>query len=153
MLLVVLIIAICPLPAVAKDHTVVIYDYTGGPWPRAVASDVAAFLPYVPILYRPMGEIPCPTVRPGGIVICHDPEAAHPAKIYANGMAYIYPPRDAPMRREAFLCHEMMHALTGVRDNYNAEPESCVWGKRDSLGVWDVALLKSIYNPPHKKHR
>lgn len=153
MLLVVLIIAIFPLSAVAKNQTVVVYDYTGGVWPRVVASEVALFSPYAPLLYRSMGEGPCPTGRPDGVVICHDPVVEHPAKIYANGRAYIYPPRDVSMRREAFLCHEMMHALASIRDNYNAEPDSCVWGKRDSLGAWDITLLQSIYASPPRKHR
>jgi hypothetical protein len=43
-------------------------------------------------------------------------------------------------------CHEMMHAVGGVLDDYNADPEgSCIYGWRSSLGSSDIAFLAGLY--------
>jgi hypothetical protein len=44
-------------------------------------------------------------------------------------------------------CHEMMHALTNILDNYGAAPDtSCVWGSLTNPGPFDVAYLKRVYD-------
>jgi hypothetical protein len=42
-------------------------------------------------------------------------------------------------------CHEMMHALAWVNDNYNYNKDSCVQGSRESFGPWDVNFLAKAY--------
>lgn len=59
-----------------------------------------------------------------------------------------------------YVCHEMMHAVTGIWDNYGARNEdSCVWGWwLEQLGPYDIILLNDAYAkdlqpPKHKKKR
>lgn len=52
---------------------------------------------------------------------------------------------------EVVACHEFMHVLTLIRDNYGANPESCVWGYRKDPGPFDIAKLKSVYDREHEK--
>ena len=40
------------------------------------------------------------------------------------------------------VCHEMMHAYTGVEDNYDSDANSCVFGDLLSPGTTDVRLMK-----------
>ncbi len=44
------------------------------------------------------------------------------------------------------LCHEFMHQLAHIPDNYGARPTtSCVWGRLDHLGTWDIQRLQREY--------
>lgn len=52
--------------------------------------------------------------------------------------------RYTPIHQQV-VCHELVHALTAVRDAYDTEPESCVRGSLDVPGAWDVALLERVY--------
>jgi hypothetical protein len=48
--------------------------------------------------------------------------------------------------RARSVCHEMMHALTGVRDNEGALPDqSCIWGSLSQPGAFDIDLLRDQY--------
>ena len=40
------------------------------------------------------------------------------------------------------VCHEMMHAYTGVDDNFDSDVNSCVFGDRLSPGTTDVRLMQ-----------
>lgn len=42
------------------------------------------------------------------------------------------------------VCHEMMHALTGIGDD-STPRDSCVQGRLDAPGAWDVAYLEQAY--------
>lgn len=42
-------------------------------------------------------------------------------------------------------CHELMHAISWVNDNYGSEPESCVQGELPHPGAWDRAYLQKVY--------
>lgn len=42
-------------------------------------------------------------------------------------------------------CHEMMHALSWVNDNYHYNKDSCVQGNMESFGPWDVKFLAKAY--------
>lgn len=42
-------------------------------------------------------------------------------------------------------CHEMMHAVSWVNDNYAYTQDSCVQGMRVDPGPWDVAYLAQVY--------
>jgi hypothetical protein len=50
-------------------------------------------------------------------------------------------------RRQGLHCHEMMHAVAGLLDEYNADLEgSCLYGWLPFLGTNDIAFLKSLYS-------
>lgn len=42
-------------------------------------------------------------------------------------------------------CHEMMHAVSWVNDDYRYDNDSCVQGERPTPGPWDVKYLASVY--------
>lgn len=42
-------------------------------------------------------------------------------------------------------CHEMMHAVSWVRDNPKAKRKSCVQGSMTKPGRWDVQYLERVY--------
>jgi hypothetical protein len=52
-----------------------------------------------------------------------------------------------PLPKLNIVCHEMMHALTHIGDNYDARPQtSCVWGSiLTRPGRFDVARLQETY--------
>jgi hypothetical protein len=48
-----------------------------------------------------------------------------------------------PNPSQNVACHEFMHVLAAVGDNYGADDESCVWGFRlDDPGATDLELLR-----------
>jgi hypothetical protein len=50
-------------------------------------------------------------------------------------------------RRQGLHCHEMMHAVAGVLDDYGADPQgSCLYGWLPFLGTSDIAFLKTLYS-------
>jgi hypothetical protein len=66
------------------------------------------------------------------------------------------PRMDPFAARQWVLCHEMMHAATGIGDNEGAVPDdSCMWGWRTNLGSFDVHLLYQTYGDgsDYVKHR
>ena len=51
-------------------------------------------------------------------------------------------------------CHEMMHAVSYVNDNYAYTEDSCVQGQRPDAGPWDVEFLAATYaKHDDKAHR
>lgn len=42
-------------------------------------------------------------------------------------------------------CHELMHAVSWVNDDYAADKDSCVHGDNPHPGSWDVRYLKKVY--------
>jgi hypothetical protein len=53
---------------------------------------------------------------------------------------------EAASTRQGLNCHEMMHAVGGVLDDYGADPDgSCIYGYLSYLGPSDVAFLKADY--------
>ena len=46
------------------------------------------------------------------------------------------------------VCHELMHAVTGIKDRYHRRPKtSCVWGSLSTPGRFDVAYARRVYKP------
>lgn len=44
------------------------------------------------------------------------------------------------------ICHEFMHAVSGIPDNYGSEPgRSCVYGDLIDPGVFDIKWLRRVY--------
>ena len=53
------------------------------------------------------------------------------------------------------ICHEFMHATTGIPDNYGAHPDtSCVWGSLSAPGSFDAQFAHKVYakRDTGKKH-
>ncbi len=47
------------------------------------------------------------------------------------------------------VCHELMHAVTGIKDKYDSRlSTSCVWGNLPTPGRFDVAYARKVYAPP-----
>jgi hypothetical protein len=46
------------------------------------------------------------------------------------------------------VCHELMHAVTGINDRYHRRPQrSCVWGSPPTPGRFDVVYARNVYEP------
>jgi hypothetical protein len=47
---------------------------------------------------------------------------------------------------ENVVCHEMMHALLGLEDNYDTRPRtSCIYGHLPDLGSWDIKQIRKKF--------
>jgi hypothetical protein len=54
---------------------------------------------------------------------------------------------DKAQTLQGLHCHEMMHAVGGVLDDYGADPTgSCIYGDLPFLGASDIAFLKTNYS-------
>ena len=46
------------------------------------------------------------------------------------------------------VCHELMHAVTGIKDRCHRRPKSsCVWGSLPTPGHCDVTYARRVYEP------
>ena len=142
---------------------VVVNDYTSQAWdgilPQTVAALNAMLPPEAPhVVYRRKQTRDCHHVPPrrGAIVVCSaDSLRAHGVtKVWLSKthMATKAKVRlsDARIRSRRDVrntaCHELMHALTGIRDNPGAAPTtSCVWGTRPTPGRRDWAVAAKVY--------
>jgi hypothetical protein len=162
-ILAVALFAIALAPSSAREAI----EYGAIPWKKAVIpvygdahvrGMVSAFNASMPhggpqLSWREGSLNPClPNPKKGRIVFCQLPSDStysgatsyriHDGKI-TGAQVGIHP---AGVHDENLLCHEMMHALTRVIDNYDARPDtSCVWGSLNEPGSWDIAMLESIY--------
>jgi hypothetical protein len=59
----------------------------------------------------------------------------------------------SPLVMENVVCHEFLHALTHIGDNYGAVADSCVWGNLPDPGGWDIDYLYRYFGdtPPHQE--
>jgi hypothetical protein len=142
-----------PLPIEAKrDHrerdkrpVLIVEDHTGAAWKGVVAQTVADFNGVIPKrgprLRYVRGKGSCGW-EPRSIVICHDEIALPQFGGTTRHLVRLDP--DYPERANA-VCHELMHALTGIADNYDARVDSCVWGRLDAPGPFDVAHLREAF--------
>jgi hypothetical protein len=53
-----------------------------------------------------------------------------------------------PRDNEQIVCHEMMHAIAHIGDNYGAHAQSCVWGSLTDPGCFDVVKLAERFGDP-----
>ena len=57
-----------------------------------------------------------------------------------------------PGLRDNVVCHEFMHATTGIPDNYGARPDtSCVWGDLSAPGSFDAQYAHQVYKQKDQK--
>ena|SRR5688500_7439718 len=151
--------------------TVPIHDYTSSDWDGIFGATVGQFnamlAPGGPrLVYRRMSPTPCDAIttpKPKkwrGIVVCSSgtplPNNFAGYTTWDVGwgqrqglvlrrvqIALTFPVTGS---QHNLACHELMHAVTGIPDNYGAAPDtSCVWGDLPSPGSFDVAHAKQVY--------
>lgn len=147
-------------------HRIIIADYTVHRWSPIVTETVDEFNDVMPgggpsLTYEQRPSTLCADLPPnparGEVWVCASDSVAncgvtvplrHKGSI--RGAAIGIP--DACLEAgKGVVCHEMMHALTGIPDNYGALPDtSCVWGDLTSPGSWDIALLRDVYSGRHR---
>jgi hypothetical protein len=162
-------------PAAAREpawqrNRVVVYDYTSAAWGGVIAQTVAEFNDMLPknaprLIYVRRTAVPCeaiPTRRRKGdsLVVCSTTLIVHAGQTAGPRLVQL---ADAPINPLAgTACHEFMHALTGIGDNYvlgidggwtwiTPGLDSCVWGWSTKPGSFDVAYAKKVYGK--KKRR
>ena len=151
-------------PVVWTDKTVRVLDYTTPMWDGLVAGMVEEFNAMLPdtaprLVYRRMPERPCEELNDrvfiGAIAVCSVPAAPFVGMttLWA-GDKTMFDTRiilnDGRFVNQRFatntVCHELMHALTGIRDKYGRRPKtSCVWGNLITPGRFDVAYARKVY--------
>jgi hypothetical protein len=151
--------------AVWTSNSVGVYDYTNAAWRPIVAATVEEFNAMLPdrapsLYYRVIGESPCDQIDPdlfrGGIVVCSAPsllssdELARTEFFVERGqisrVRITLSETIDPAQRDNIVCHEFMHATTGIGDNYGALPDtSCVWGDLNAPGSFDAQFAQKVY--------
>jgi len=145
-----------------RKRIIVIYDYTSDALTDVVSQMVAEFAAVMPrsgpkLIYR-RGEGPCfdGHQQRNVYVVC----SARSVPGGRDGFYSHYTHRvdlleGMPAHHEApVVCHELMHALTGIPDNYDALPDqSCVWGSLSTPGPFDIEQLALAYARPGRKRR
>jgi hypothetical protein len=153
-------------PAVWAEQSVRVLDYSTPQWDGLVEGMVDEFNAMLPesaprLVYRRMPERACQDLkaRPyvGAIVFCsvstapfvgmagvlHDGTTIVETRVMLNDTMF-FNTRDASNT----VCHELMHAVTGIRDRYHRRPKtSCVWGSLPTPGRFDVAYARKTYEP------
>lgn len=167
--LILALVMVMVIPGMADSRrgkrVIVVYDYTSPSWLETVREVVDAFNAIMPkrgprLKYRRMDHKACDDLRtmPKAIQICTAPELPQPALGYATNAVWregrwmwslIWLKDPTPYSPDPWIvCHEMMHALTGIPDNTDpdfAGEDSCVWGMRDGPGSFDVEWLQKVY--------
>lgn len=151
---------------------VVIKNYLSEDWRPFVAPVVAAFNDAMPkrvptLRYREHDPTACADIprqqRRTGIVLCWTTDTP-------NGLGATYPHQRRHVIDRAqvrlkpetgwgddrianTVCHELMHALTGIPDNYDfpQRERSCVWGLLPEPGPFDVRYARRVYRQ-HGRH-
>jgi hypothetical protein len=144
------------------DKRIVVEDHTSAAWDGIIAETVDDFNRVMPkkgpkLVYKRGEAIACAssiTVCAGDIAPYWGLAIYNTDSIGDGAIQVTDDPAITPALREAVACHEFMHILTGIRDNYGANPQSCVWGWRDAPGPFDIEYLDDFYdNPKHKHHK
>ncbi len=142
-----------------RAKSVVVYDHTSPEWQPYVAETVAAFNAMLPsraprLVYTPMRERPCTAMsyERGEIAVCFKGNDNATAFVVRHRVIHGALVRligdDPPDERGNVICHEFMHALTGVPDDYDFphEETSCVQGGGlNAPGAWDVFYARKMY--------
>ena len=157
--------------AVWTSKSVGVYDYTTAAWRPIVETTVAEFNAMLParapsLVYHVMGESPCDQISEqlhrGGIVVCNAPMLAsgdelgrtvfYTSQGQLSRVRITLPEATNQALRDNVVCHEFMHATTGIPDNYGARPDtSCVWGNLSAPGSFDAQYAHQIYKQKDQK--
>lgn len=152
-----------------------VWDFTSDFWRESVQATVddfnASLPPEVPRLtYVPMGEMACDALpengRVGGISVCSAPVWPHYGEVKRSfrhdrvvSAKVIQLEGGDVVKPKAIMCHEFTHAVFDAPDSPDPttrphENESCVQGRLDHLGAWDIAYAAQVYGARGKsKHR
>jgi hypothetical protein len=153
-------------PTLWAEKSVRVLDYSTDKWNGLVEGMVDEFNGMLPesaprLVYRRMPERACQDLKPrpviGAIIVCsvpaapfvgitgvlHDGTTIVETRVMLNDETFVNT-RDATNT----VCHELMHAVTGIKDRYYRRPKtSCVWGSLPTPGRFDVAYARKIYDP------
>jgi hypothetical protein len=153
-------------PTVWAEQSVRVLDYSTSQWDGLVEGMVDEFNGMLPesapqLVYRRMPKRACQDLksRPffGAIVVCsvatapfvgmtgvlHDGTTIVETRVMLNDTMFLNT-RDATNT----VCHELMHAVTGIKDRYYRRPKtSCVWGSLTTPGRFDMAYARKVYEP------
>jgi hypothetical protein len=151
-------------PAVWAETSLRVLDYTTPRWDGLVEGMVDEFNDMLPeaaprLVYHRMPPHACQDLksRPfvGAIVVCsvatapfvgmtgvlHDGTTIVETRVMLNDTMF----RNTRGATNT-VCHEMMHAVTGIKDRYHRRPKtSCVWGSLPTPGRFDVAYARRVY--------
>jgi hypothetical protein len=147
-----------PPAAEAGRDVVIVEDYSSALWDGIVAKTVDDFNAVMPrggprLVYERRAAVLCDALprRRGKnrhITVCSTTNRVggqvFGGKRIELGDAFADETRFPGYRAEA-TCHEFMHILTRIPDNYDTSPESCVWGRLTAPGPFDVATLEKVY--------
>jgi hypothetical protein len=151
--------------AVWTSKSVGVYDYTSAAWRPIVETTVAEFNAMLParapsLNYQAMAETPCSQISQqlhrGGIVVCTAPslaaddERGRTEYFVTQGrlsrVRILLSEASSPLLHDNTVCHEFMHATTGIPDNDFARPDtSCVWGDLSAPGSFDAQFARKLY--------
>jgi hypothetical protein len=158
-------------PALWAETSVRVLDYTTPRWDGLVQGMVDEFNGMLPeaapqLVYHRMPQRACQDLKPrpftGAIVVCsmatapfvgmtgllHDGATTVETRVMLNDTTFLNT-RDASNT----VCHELMHAVTGIKDRYHRRPRtSCVWGSLPTPGRFDAAYARRVYEP-HEQAR
>ncbi len=142
-----------------KYRTFTVVDRTTPDWEGVVAGVVDAFNDVMPargprLIYQRSDPALCAS----DITVCLGDTMPYLglAAVPALGDAEIIITNQSPIDpdlQEALACHELMHALTGIRDCYGCRPDSCVHGWRRTPGTFDIAYLKKTFGKKKAKKK
>ena len=147
-----------PLGGQAKRATLPVYDFSSEAWRDLVRTTVDEFNAVLPqsaplLVYRSMKPGSCDNSwdRKPGIVVCSTDRADIVGTSWgmrSAGQIRLSDARIGGGYADNTVCHEFMHVLTGIDDNYDALPEtSCVWGFiLTAPGSFDVQALADTYS-------
>ncbi len=148
------------------EQSVRVLDYSTSEWDGLVEGMVDEFNGMLPesvprLVYRSMPQRACQDLKPrpyfGAIVVCSVPTAPFVGMtgVLHDGTTIVE--TRVMLNDEMFfntrsatntVCHELMHAVTGIKDRYHRRPKtSCVWGSLPTPGRFDVAYARKIYEP------
>ncbi len=139
-----------------------VQDYTSPEWGGVIQETVGDFNAVMPksgprLVYQRMSYVSCSSTTI--TTVC-----SGLTDLLYLGLAYSYPNGGGRIElREVFgvdglllpseslACHELMHIVAKVGDNYGAFPNtSCVWGYLSNPGSKDVELLRDAYGKDKK---
>ena len=138
---------------------IVVHDYTGETWSGVVQQVVDDFNAVMPqhgprLVYLREHNAPCGDLSPlpRDVQVCTHPGFGHLGQVdypvWHKGRWHwsLIRVQATTIDKRRVVCHEMMHVLTNIGDNYDALPDqSCVWGTLDHPGPFDITELSTVY--------
>jgi hypothetical protein len=167
-MLLVLLVPLVPdamaAPPVWTAKSVRVLDYSTPKWDGLVSVMVDEFNAMLPttaprLVYRRMRERSCQDlanrVFTSAIVVCSVPTAPFVGmtSMWAGSTSMV--DTRILLNDQGFfnaryatntVCHELMHAVTGIPDRYDRRPKtSCVWGNLPTPGRFDAIYASKVY--------